>query len=143
MLRLAQEKNIVAVKEASGNLSQMMELIAQKPANFEILSGDDNLTFPLITLGGKGVVSVASNLIPGRMARFVGCALAKDYEKAREMHYELLPLFKALFLETNPIPIKAALNYKGMIRDVYRLPLCHMTEANKNKLLDVLKDVCD
>ncbi len=141
MLELAKHRNIVAVKEASGDVSQMMDLISRKPADFTVLSGDDNLVFPLMALGGKGVISVASNLVPDRMARFVGVALKGDWDTARRMHYELLPLFKAMFIETNPIPIKTALAMKGMISEVYRLPMCRMTAKNRESLAATLKDL--
>ena len=120
---------------------QMMNLIAQKPASFAVLSGDDNLAFPLIALGGKGVISVASNLVPGRMKEFVGAALNGQWDKARELHYRLLPLFKAIFIETNPIPIKAALAMKGMMQEVYRLPMCRMGEENRKTLAGVLREL--
>ncbi len=139
MLELAKHKNIVGVKEASGNINQMMDLILKKPDSFVVLSGDDNLTLPLMALGGKGVISVASNIVPDRMAEFVGAALKRDWDKARKLHYELLPLFRAIFIETNPIPIKAALAMKGMIKETYRLPMCEMTEEHRNTLRDVLK----
>ncbi|MBN1697677.1 MAG: 4-hydroxy-tetrahydrodipicolinate synthase [Spirochaetales bacterium] len=139
MLKLAQHPNIVGVKEASGDLNQMMDLIAAKPDSFVVLSGDDNLTFPLIILGGRGIVSVTSNLVPDRISAFVNAALNGDVETARKKHYELLPLFKAMFLETNPIPVKAACALKGMIKEVYRLPLCPMAKENKEKLVSVMK----
>lgn len=139
MLELAKHKNIVAVKEASGNITQIMDLISKKPADFTLLSGDDNLVFPILALGGKGVVSVASNLVPDRMAEFVGSALEGNWAKARELHYELLPLFRAIFIETNPIPIKAALAMKGMIRENYRLPMCRMSDEHKKTLKSVLE----
>ena len=138
MLELAKHKNIVAVKEASGNITQIMDLILKKPEDFTVLSGDDNLAFPILALGGKGVVSVASNIVPNRMAEFVGSALDGNWTKARKMHYELLPLFRAIFIETNPIPIKAALAMKGMIRENYRLPMCRMSDEHKKTLKDVL-----
>jgi 4-hydroxy-tetrahydrodipicolinate synthase len=141
MLKLAARRNIVGVKEASGDISQMMNLIAQKPAAFAVLSGDDNLAFPLIALGGKGVISVASNLVPGRMKEFVSAALRGQWDKARELHYRLLPLFKAIFIETNPIPIKAALAMKGMMEEVYRLPMCPMGEENRKTLAGVLREL--
>ncbi len=141
MLELAKHRNIVAVKEASGDISQMMDLISRKPADFTVLSGDDNLVFPLMALGGRGVISVASNLVPERMSRFVGAALKGDWDTARRMHYELLPLFKAIFIETNPIPIKAALAMKGMISEVYRLPMCRMTAKNRESLAATLRDL--
>ena len=138
MLELAKHKNIVAVKEASGNITQIMDLILRKPEDFTVLSGDDNLAFPILALGGMGVVSVASNIIPDRMAEFIGSALEGNWAKARKMHYELLPLFRAIFIETNPIPIKAALALKGMIRENYRLPMCRMSDEHKKALKDVL-----
>jgi 4-hydroxy-tetrahydrodipicolinate synthase len=141
MLRLAGHRNIVAVKEASGDVSQMMNLIAQKPAAFAVLSGDDNLAFPLIALGGKGVISVASNLVPGRMKEMVSAALQGKWDKARELHYKLLPLFKAIFIETNPIPIKAALAMKGLMKEVYRLPMCPLAEENRKTLAGVLREL--
>jgi 4-hydroxy-tetrahydrodipicolinate synthase len=140
MLRLARHPNIIGVKEASGDINQMMDLIARKPQSFIVLSGDDNLTFPLMILGGMGVISVASNLVPDRMAAFVGAALKGNIEEARKLHYELLPLFKAMFIETNPIPVKAACALRGLVKEVYRLPLCPMTKENKEKLISVLKE---
>lgn len=139
MLRLAQHKNINAVKDATGNLPQMMDLLRQKPDSFTVLSGDDNMTFPLIALGGTGVISVASNLIPNDMAEFVQAALDGKMEMAREAHNRLLPLFKGIFIETNPIPIKTALALKGILKEVFRLPLCPMLKENRQKLAELLK----
>ena len=141
MLKLAQYKNIVAVKEASGNISQMMDLIANKPKDFDVLSGDDNFTYPLMALGGKGVISVASNAVPDRMKDLTHTALKGDWDRARKLHYELLPLFKAIFLETNPIPIKATMAMKGFVEEVYRLPMCPMSAENKMALTEVLKQL--
>jgi 4-hydroxy-tetrahydrodipicolinate synthase len=141
MLKLAQHKNIVAVKEASGNISQMMDLIAKKPSDFDVLSGDDNLTYPLMALGGKGVISVASNAVPDRMKDLTHTALRGDWDRARKLHYELLPLFKAIFLETNPIPIKATMAMKGFVEEVYRLPMCQMSGENKKILTEILKQL--
>lgn len=141
MLKLAVHKNIVGVKEASGNIGQMMDLIAKKPDDFVVLSGDDNLVFPLMALGGKGVISVASNLVPRRMSDFVGAALKGDWDRARELHYQLLPLFKAIFIETNPIPIKAALAWQGRIKETYRLPMCPLQPASREALKAVLKEI--
>ena len=141
MLELTKHKNIVAVKEASGNITQIMDLISKKPDDFTVLSGDDNLVFPILALGGMGVISVASNLVPDRMAEFVGSALEGNWTKARKMHYELLPLFRAIFIETNPIPIKAALAIKGMIRENYRLPMCRMSDEHRKALKAVLGDL--
>jgi 4-hydroxy-tetrahydrodipicolinate synthase len=141
MLQLAAHRNIVAVKEASGDIGQVMDLIAKKPDDFAVLSGDDNLVFPIMALGGTGVISVASNLVPDRMVKLVSTALKGDWAGARKLHYELLPLFKAIFIETNPIPIKAAMAMKGMITESYRLPMCRMTAKNKDALAAVLKEM--
>ncbi len=142
MLRLAEHHNIVAVKEASGDINQMMDLILAKPDDFAVLSGDDNLAFPLTALGGKGVISVASNYFPGQMAEMIDAALAGAMDKARKIHYRLLPLFRALFIETNPIPIKYIMARKGMIQESYRLPICPMSDENKakvDKVIDALE----
>jgi 4-hydroxy-tetrahydrodipicolinate synthase len=139
MIRLAQHRNIVGVKEASGDINQMMDLIAKKPIDFTVLSGDDALTYPLIAIGGDGIISVVSNIVPKKMAEFVRTALAGDYVTARKMHYALLPLFKALFIETNPIPIKAAMALAGMMKETYRLPMCPMSKENREALAAVLK----
>jgi 4-hydroxy-tetrahydrodipicolinate synthase len=141
MLELARHPNILGVKEASGDIGQIMELIAKKPADFTVLSGDDNLVFPILALGGMGVISVASNLVPQQMSRFVAAALKGDWNAARKMHYELLPLFKAMFIETNPIPIKAALAMKGMITETYRLPMCALTPKNRESLHATLTEL--
>ncbi len=142
LTKLAKEhSNIVGVKEASGNLSQMMDVIKELPKDFTVLSGDDNLTLPLMALGGKGVISVASNIVPKEMHELTEHALNKRFEEARKIHYNLLPLFKGIFIETNPIPIKAALAMKGMIKEIYRLPLCEMKAENKEKLWNILKEL--
>ena len=137
--RLAKEhSNIVAVKEASGNISQMMDVLSELPKEFSVLSGDDNLTFPLMALGGKGVISVASNIIPKEMHELTDNMLNGRLDKAKKIHYSMLPLFKAIFIETNPIPIKTALSMKGMCKESFRLPMCSMNPANKEKLKNVL-----
>jgi 4-hydroxy-tetrahydrodipicolinate synthase len=141
MLELAKHKNIVAVKEASGDFAQMMDLIAKKPAGFSVLSGDDNFVLPLMILGGTGVISVASNIAPDRMVKMVHAALKGDWDTARKTHYELLPLFKIIFIETNPIPIKAAMAMKGMMAEVYRLPMCPMAPKNREALETTLKEL--
>jgi 4-hydroxy-tetrahydrodipicolinate synthase len=141
MLELAGHRNIAAVKEASGDIGQIMELIARKPSDFTVLSGDDNLTFPIMALGGRGVISVASNLVPDRMAKLAGLALKGDWELARKLHYDLLPLFRSMFIETNPIPIKAAMAMKGMMTETYRLPLCPMAPKNREALEAALREL--
>ncbi|MBN2738296.1 MAG: 4-hydroxy-tetrahydrodipicolinate synthase [Spirochaetales bacterium] len=139
-LRLARHSEIVAVKEASGDLNQVMDIIAQKPEGFDVLSGDDNLIYPFMALGAAGVISVASNLIPDQMSAFLNQLLAGKYQDALKTHYRLLPLFKAMFIDTNPIPIKAALAMTGSIKEVYRLPMCSLSIENKQKLQGVLKE---
>ena len=141
MLRLAQHPNIIGVKEASGNLAQVMDLFNRKPADFAILSGDDNLGLPIIAVGGTGIISVASNIIPRQMEELVQSAVAGDLEKARELHYRYLPLFQALFIETNPVPIKYAMHLKGLGEESYRLPLASMDDAKKEELRRVLAEL--
>ena len=139
MLKLAVHGNIAGVKEASGNIAQVMDLVMRKPPSFAIMSGDDNLTLPIITLGGSGVVSVASNYAPSPMLDLAREALDNNIEKARAIHYRLLPLFQAILsLDTNPIPIKYALARKGMLQEVYRLPMCSMTDDKKQIFDDIL-----
>jgi 4-hydroxy-tetrahydrodipicolinate synthase len=134
LIRLINEcKNILAVKEASGDLAQMKEVISKAGKNFDVLSGDDNMTLDLIKAGGKGVVSVASNFIPDKMVMMVDAALKKDYVRAEKINAELSELFKMIFIETNPIPIKAALALKGMCMEVYRLPMCELRAENRKK----------
>lgn len=140
LARLAKEhSNIIGVKEASGNISQMMDVINELPKNFDVLSGDDNMALPLMALGGKGVISVASNIVPKEIHDMAQHALNGDFEKAKQIHFKLLPLFKGIFIETNPIPIKAALAMKGMIEEAYRLPMCGMGAENREKLRKILK----
>ena len=140
MLRLAAHPNIPAVKEASGSMPQVMDLIARKPKDFVVLSGDDNLTLPILALGGRGVISVASNLIPGRMQALVDNYLAGKVEEAQTEHYALLPFFKGLFLDTNPIPIKYGVSLTGRAKEVYRLPLCSMSEADKATFKSIMSE---
>ena len=137
-LRLAKLPTVQGVKEASGDLRQMMDLIAHKPDRLAVLSGDDNLAFPLCALGGVGVISVASNVAPRHLIAMIDAVLRNDLEDARRRHYELLPLFEALFYETNPIPVKYALSKMGVIEEAYRLPLCPMSKENKARMDSVL-----
>ena len=142
LARLAREhSNIVAVKEASGDINQMQDVLNTLPKEFDVLSGDDNMTFPLMKLGGKGVISVASNIIPNEIHKLAEYALKGDFKKAEELHNKLMPLFKGIFIETNPTPIKAALAMKGMIKESYRLPMCEMQEENKRKLREILQSL--
>ena len=141
MFRLAEHPNIVGVKEASGNLAQMMDVIANTDDNFSVLSGDDNLGLPLIAAGGDGIVSVASNLIPRQMEEMVGLLLQGKIAEGRALHYTLLPLFKGMFLDTNPIPVKYAMARAGHMEEVFRLPLCPMEAGLKTRLDTVLQNL--
>lgn len=141
IVRLAEHPNIVAVKEASGSIPQMMEIAARKPDDFALLSGDDNLAFSLIALGGSGLVSVASNAAPGEVSKMIKLAVDGKFEKARTEHYTLLPLFKMVFFDTNPIPIKYAMSLLGQCEEIYRLPLCELSEENKDKVEAVLTNL--
>ncbi len=139
MLKLAQHPNVVAVKEASGSIPQVMDLVLNKPDDFVILSGDDNLGLPMIACGGRGIISVASNIIPAEMEELVRNANAGNFERARELHYQLLPFFKALFMDTNPIPVKYGCHLMGMMKEVYRLPLCEMSAEDKKSFEEIIK----
>ena len=139
LMRLSAHPNITAVKEASGNLGQMMDVLKDKSKDFTVLSGDDNMAVPLTLMGGAGVISVASNIIPRYMSEMVAAARGGDVEQARTMHFELLPLFKAMFLETNPIPVKFCLARMGLIEARWRLPLCPPGEGTAGALEDMLK----
>jgi 4-hydroxy-tetrahydrodipicolinate synthase len=134
VVRLSQITNIVGIKEASGNLSQMSDVIAACGDRFVVLSGDDALTLPLMAIGGKGVISVTANVAPAETADMVNAALKGDWDRARRVHYRLLPLSNAMFLETNPIPVKAALAMMGRCADELRLPLVPMSEAPRAQL---------
>ncbi len=136
--RLAQVANIIGIKEASGNITQQMEVLHTVPADFRVLSGDDAFTFPLMTLGGCGVISVASNEVPGPMSRMTQLLMDGRYEEARKLHYSLLPLMHVNFIETSPIPVKAALAMMGMIEEVYRLPMVPLKPENRARLENVL-----
>ncbi len=131
-------RNVAGVKEASGSLDQMSQVIAACGPDFAVLSGDDNITLPLLAIGGHGVVSVIANILPRETAEMVHAALDGDWKRARELHYKLFPLARAAFLETNPIPIKEAMAMAGMLEPEFRLPMCRMGEANREKLRAVL-----
>jgi 4-hydroxy-tetrahydrodipicolinate synthase len=133
-LHLAEHGNIVATKEASGSLAQVMEIVRGAPPGFAILSGEDDLTLPIIALGGHGVVSVASNEAPAMMSDMVRLALDGKLADAKVLHYTLLDLMHANFVETNPIPVKAALALMGLIQEEYRLPLTRISNANRERL---------
>ncbi|HKC99334.1 MAG TPA: 4-hydroxy-tetrahydrodipicolinate synthase [Methylomirabilota bacterium] len=140
MARLRRDvKNIVGVKEASGSLDQMSQVIAACGPDFSVLSGDDNITLPLLAIGGSGVVSVIANIVPRETADLVHAALDGDWKRARDLHFRLFPLARAAFLETNPIPIKEAMAMAGMLEPEFRLPMCRMSDANREKLRAILE----
>ncbi len=137
--QLAQIKNIVAVKESSGNLEQMSRILQLTQGKLRLISGDDVLTLPVMSIGGTGVISVAANVVPRDVAAMVRAFLDGRHREAMQWHQKLLPLVKALFLETNPIPVKTAMGMLGMIAPELRLPLCEMSEANEARLRDALR----
>lgn len=140
MLRLAEEiPNVVAVKEASGNVDQVMEVIRNKPEGFCVLSGEDSLTLPIVAAGGDGVIAVVSNEVPKAFSDMTRAALAGDLQKARALHYKLLPLMKTNFIEANPTPVKAALGMMGLIEDVLRLPLLPLSEKHRPAMREALQ----
>jgi 4-hydroxy-tetrahydrodipicolinate synthase len=142
VLRLAKDReNIVAIKEASGNLAQIMEILRQRPANFSVLSGDDAVTLPLIALGAEGIVSVASNEIPDLMSRLTELALAGDWTEARALHYRLLPLMETNFIESSPGPVKAAMAMMGLLEENFRLPLVPIQEKSRALVREVIAEL--
>jgi 4-hydroxy-tetrahydrodipicolinate synthase len=138
VLRLSVIPNIAGVKEASGDISQIGEICTRAPARFRILSGDDSLTLPIIALGGHGIISVASNEAPGMMSKFAAACLEGRWEEAREWNRKLYPLMKINFVESSPIPVKAALSMMGKIKEVYRLPLVKISEGSRARVSAVL-----
>ncbi|MBU1147661.1 MAG: 4-hydroxy-tetrahydrodipicolinate synthase, partial [Candidatus Omnitrophica bacterium] len=141
MQRLSKVKNIVGVKEASGNLDQMSQIRALCGDDFDLISGDDSLTLPLLAIGGTGVISVVANIAPKDVVDMVSKFRKGDIAGARKLHYKLLPLVKAMFIETNPIPVKTAMALMGMIDEPgLRLPMCDISEENLAKLKKALKD---
>jgi 4-hydroxy-tetrahydrodipicolinate synthase len=141
-LRLARDvENIVAVKEASGNLSQIMEILRGRPKGFRVISGDDSLTLALIALGGEGLISVASNEAPEMMSRLNDLALAGRWDEARALHYRLLPLMEGNFIESSPGPVKAGLALMGLIDENLRLPLVPVQEKTRQRMREILTEV--
>ncbi|HEU4765822.1 MAG TPA: 4-hydroxy-tetrahydrodipicolinate synthase [Pyrinomonadaceae bacterium] len=141
-LRLARDvENIVAVKEASGNLSQIMEILRLRPEGFRVISGDDSLTLALIALGGEGLISVASNEAPALMSQLNDLALAGNWDEARKLHYRLLPLMEANFIESSPGPVKAAMAIMGLLEENLRLPLVPVQEKTRARLREVLNEL--
>lgn len=141
-IRMAEEiPNVYAVKEASGNIPQMMEILRNRPEDFAVYSGDDQFAFTLIALGGDGVISVIANEVPKMFSDMIRYSLAGDLVNARKLHFKLLPLMNANFIESNPIPVKASLAMMGMIEEVYRLPLVSPTDSTRAKLRKILNDL--
>lgn len=141
-LRLARDcENIVAVKEASGNLSQIMEILRSRPEGFRVISGDDALTLALIALGGEGLISVASNEAPKLMSELNDQALAGNWDEARALHYRLLPLMEANFIESSPGPVKAAMALMGLLEENLRLPLVPVQEKTRARMREVLNEL--
>ncbi|MDT7688126.1 MAG: 4-hydroxy-tetrahydrodipicolinate synthase [Acidobacteriota bacterium] len=141
-LRLARDcANVVAVKEASGNLAQIMEILRARPERFLVLSGDDAMTFALVALGADGLVSVASNEAPDLMSRMVNAALNGRWDESRELHYRLLPLMDVNFVESSPGPVKAAMALMGLLEENLRLPLVRVTDATRVRVREVLAEL--
>lgn len=135
--KLAQIKNIVGIKEASGSIDQVTQIL--QLCNITVLSGDDSLTLPMMSVGAKGVISVVANVVPADTVALTKYCLEGNYEAARKVHYKLFSLSKGMFIETNPIPVKTALKLLGRINGEMRLPLCEMTKENEHKLAGILK----
>ncbi len=142
LMRLIKEcPSIVAVKEASGDMNQIKDVISKKPDYFAVLSGDDNLTLEVVRAGGDGVISVASNVIPKEMNELTSAALDGNYSRAEELHNKWMPLFKAEFIETNPLPIKYMASKMGFCKEIYRLPMCELRPENKPIVDQVMKQL--
>jgi len=141
LARLAPIKNIVGVKEASGNVTQMCEIVRAVPDDFLVLSGDDALTLPLMAIGGRGIISVAANEIPAEMVQMVEAAERGDFATARQTHQRILPLMLGNFIEANPVPVKAAMAAMGLIEEHYRLPMCSPKPESREKLTRILKEL--
>ena len=140
MKRLSTLKNVIGVKEASGNLNQMAEIRDLCGEDFDLISGDDSLTLPVLAIGGCGVISVVANIVPKDVSDMVVSYMEGDTEKAKKLYYKMLPLVKAMFIETNPIPVKTAMGMMGMIEPALRLPMCEMSGENEKKLKEALKE---
>ena len=141
LVRLSTIPNVAAVKEASGNISQIAEVCARVPPGFVVLSGDDAITLPAMAVGARGVISVASNQVPGPMSRMVEAAERNDFAAAREIHRRLLPLMAVNFVESNPIPVKASLAAMGLVEEVYRLPMVSPSAEARKRIEAVLRDL--
>ena len=141
LARLAALPTIIGVKEASGNITQMCEVCRVVPSDFIVLSGDDAITLPLMAVGGKGVISVASNEVPADMVEMVQAGLRGDFAAARAVHHRILPLMQINFVESNPVPVKAAMAAMGLLEEHFRLPMCSPTPASREKIVHVLKEL--
>ena len=141
LLRLAAIPNIIGVKEASGNMPQMCDICHAVPPDFLVLCGDDPLTLSLMAVGGRGVISVVSNEMPGEMARMVEAAERNDFAAARAIHHRIMPLMAVNFVEANPVPVKAAMAAMGLIEETYRLPIVPPKAESKQKIVAVLKEL--
>jgi 4-hydroxy-tetrahydrodipicolinate synthase len=143
LLKLAQNKNIVGVKEASGEIQQMMDVIRESPKDFAVLVGDDPLTLPFMACGGDGVISVASNFIPKSLSNFIRTCFGGNYEMARKDFYRILDLMRSVFIETNPIPVKEMMALLGYCKPNFRLPICRAGEntmVELNKMVEIVRD---
>jgi 4-hydroxy-tetrahydrodipicolinate synthase len=138
--RLAEHTNIVAIKEATGSLQQASEILALAGDKIDVFSGDDFITFPMMTCGAKGVISVTANIMPAEISALVDAFLAGDLEKARQLHLQMLKINNAMFVESNPVPVKTALGLMGKCSDEVRLPLCPMSDDNKSRLLTIMNE---
>jgi len=136
VVEMAKHPKVVAIKEAGGSADRVSQILSQ--CKIEVLSGDDSLTLPMMILGGVGVISVASNIIPAEVSRLVAAALAGRWEEARRLHYQYYRVFNDLFIDTNPVPVKTALAMMGKIEEIYRLPLCEISDALRGKLKQTL-----
>jgi 4-hydroxy-tetrahydrodipicolinate synthase len=139
LARLSAIPNVVGVKEASGNITQMADVCNAVPDDFIVLSGDDAITLPLMAIGGRGIISVVSNEIPAEMAQMVEAAERGDFAAARAIHRRILPLMQINFVESNPVPVKAAMAAMGLLEEVYRLPMCSPKAESREKIMKVLK----
>ncbi len=140
LVRLATIPNIVGVKEASGNITQMAEICRSVPADFIVLSGDDAITLPLMSIGGGGIISVASNVVPAEMVQMVESAERGDFVTARQWHRKLLPLMQVNFVESNPMPVKFAMSAMGLCEEVFRLPMVSPRPASQDKILATMRE---
>jgi 4-hydroxy-tetrahydrodipicolinate synthase len=141
LVRLSAVPGIVGVKEASGNMTQIVDVCGAVPRDFIVLSGDDALTLSVMAVGGRGIISVSANEVPAEMSRMVEAAEQNDFASARRIHADLLPLLQANFLESNPIPVKSAMAAMGLLEEVYRLPMVPPREATRTKIRQVLSEL--